>query len=128
VQLRIGVVACTLLRMDARDQDPFAASTSNAQGSSSSSNGHGGDYRTVNTADIAAQASLRQISNLEKAMAVTSPIVERANPLGMHVVSKQRRKSKAEDTASSAESASNSDPREAIKQQFNVSVVYETIM
>lgn len=145
--------------MDTGDHDdPFApsTSTSNAQDNGSTSNsGHAGGTRPLTATDIGAQTGARQLSNLEKAMALTSPVIERANPLGMHVVSKQRRKSKTGTAAPSKdavtsptsvdrhgkgkasangeetceetnESSGSSDdvalePREAIRQQFQVS-------
>lgn len=138
--------------MEAVDHDPFAPSTSTAQSSGSGSgSGHSGATRALTASDIGAQtAGARQLTNLEKAMVVTSPVIERANPLGMHVVSKQRRKSKTGASTSSHEAStcttsiasngkgkaaangeqiasesSDSDeaalePREAIRQQFQV--------
>lgn len=132
--------------MDTSDNDPFAPSTSNAHGSNSNTtSGHGGS-RTFSASDIQTQGAPRQLSNLERAMAVTSPVIERANPLSMHVVSKPRRKHKtvadttagssptsvdrngkgkaaangegAADSSSSEETAL--EPKEAIRQQFQV--------
>lgn len=135
--------------MDSSDHDPFAASTSAAQGTGSgsinnndSNSGHGGS-RTFSASDIHTQGASRQFSDLERAMAVTSPVIERANPLSMHVGSKQRRKTRtvldtpsnlgnadrkgkaaangeeAPDSSSGEETAL--EPREAIRQQFQVS-------
>lgn len=98
--------------------DPFGPSTSTAhaqaQGSTSSNTNsssnnssvssgapNGSLYRTVTAGPFDSQSGVRQLTDLEKAMVVTSPSVERSNPLGMHVHTKQRRKSSKSMAASS---------------------------
>ena len=97
--------------MDAGPSRRATMSTSNPMNGDSTSIHRSRSSSPSNTSTVnISSPPLKQLSNLEKAMILNSPVFERANPMSMHTLVSGNGKGKER-----------LEPREAIRQQFHVS-------